>query len=159
MTTLIADLRSFSMGADRQVSHKGMRGEVTKIHKTKTYSNVQNFSVLSPDLPVLVGIAGVADYSDFVLEWVKNGMSPAFEPRIASKSNDLECIVLSKDSIYTIESEFCPLKEEAYPYYALGTGMQIAMASLYLGHSLEETLRVCHRFDLYTGNTFDILFL
>lgn len=160
MTTVIADLRTLTMGADRLLDHVGVQRSGTKIFKLTTYNSPDELSakaILLVGQTVLVGISGVLDYSVLICEWVRKGMSPFNDiPRVHSQSEDVEIMVLTSDVLYTVSSEFCPLVVEDFPYYAIGSGRQVAMTALYLGCDIEKALEVSNVIDYYPGGSFDL---
>ena len=157
MSTIIADRHSLTMGADRLASDGSLRCYATKIRKITISSVPEKDSMLRSGMEALVGIAENLMAKRAIFEWVRQGMASNFPSNLAGSG--VSTLILTSEALYTVDDKGYVFEEEDYEYYAIGSGAKIGMAALYLGHTLQEALAVSHRFDMYTGDTYDILSL
>ena len=118
--------------------------EVTKIHRLPDGS--------------LFGGAGEFDSAQELLAWLREGAQPDEWPA-CQKDKDLWCggILIRPDrTAWRIERQPRFLRIES-AHFACGSGREMAMAVMHLGHSSRKAVEVASVLDSACGNGIDVL--
>jgi ATP-dependent protease HslVU (ClpYQ) peptidase subunit len=101
----------------------------------------------------LAAAAGLSSFCGAFLEWVKTDFDPVKVPKTPNgKLCDIVGLVIDRKGTLT---EYCddllPLKVGRVPFYARGSGREVATGAMAAGASAEEAVRIASKFDIYTG--------
>lgn len=143
MTTIACN--KFSMASDRQYSHSG---GMKFLGGYKCQVVPQEFSEIFYDTPkMILGMCGDADMMSNIWEYVYDAQRAKKLP----KFKGVEILALKADgTIMTSQnmSSWLLVKE---PYYAIGSGMQYAIAGMASGLTPIEAVKLASKYDIYTG--------
>lgn len=160
MTTIIADCRTLTMGADRLVHDGGMRYQASKVERLDVASILHPSALLSPSVSVLAGFGGAFACRDIFFRWVASGMPLDDTPPSPASDSDFEALVLTADAtLYSVEWNYAPLLLHNVAFHVKGSGRMAGMAAMLLGCSVSQALQICHRVDISTGFEHDVLTL
>jgi len=131
LTTIVCSLTE--MAADRLCDDDGIKTYIIKIKHLGD---------------CIIGVAGDAeDLSKFIV-WYQDQDSDL-------DMGESTALVLTKDGIFTYESEH-PIKHEE-EYYSIGSGAPYALSALDSGFTLKESIKAARKRDLYTGGRIDVI--
>ncbi|GAA0767014.1 hypothetical protein [Brevundimonas olei] len=137
MTTIA--YRDGVIAADRLISENGNRvGETTKIAKLDN---------------LLAGAAGDLVFCQAFLKWFADGR--AGDAPAPTKEVSGSAIICEGSQITCHDvSGVCVIEAD---HYAIGTGSEFARGALAAGCSPAEAVKIAGQFDLYTGQTVEVL--
>lgn len=142
MTTIAWDGKT--LAADRQLTDGNLLRAITKIRAT----------------PVgLIGSSGTATLGRERVQWVIEGAIPDVFPKPAADDESSYLVVITPDGKinYYADAPY-PLRIED-KNFAIGSGRDFALASMYLGLSAPDGVHVAMQFDSGTGMGVDTLTL
>jgi len=129
-----------SIAADRLAVMEGLRRTTSKLHRF-------NGRVLTFAGEQATGLA--------LVRWYKDGADPAKYPERQKTDDWTRLIVASAGGVEHFERQPFPIRVED-PFSAWGSGRDFALASMYLGRSAEEAVRVACEFDTGCGGGVDV---
>lgn len=144
MTCIAWDGRT--LAADRRACLGTMIYEVTKVHRLPDGS--------------LFGGAGEFDSAQELLHWFREGAHPEEWPA-CQKDKDLWCggiLIRPEGTAWRIERQPRLLRIES-PFFACGSGREMAMAVMHLGYTAQKAVEVASALDSACGNGMDTLTL
>lgn len=110
------------------------------------------------------GILTGAGYYDEILEvvdWFQNGCKketiPQLPDRDSGKESDFLYVDTETGDAYFLTYPFLRRVKIKEQFFALGTGGQFAVGALAAGATPAEAMRIAHKYDVFTGSTFDII--
>jgi 20S proteasome alpha/beta subunit len=139
MTVIVWDGRT--LAADKRASCNGIVRTTTKIFRVRD---------------MLVGLAGDADYSRAMLQWVIAGMNEDRFPEHQKTSADYVSVL-----VITKSREILKFERTPYPIvfedkvFAMGSGRDFALAALHLGCDARRAVEVACALDVSCGNGID----
>ena len=133
-----------TLAADKMTSFGGLHGTTTKLHRIGS---------------LLVGGCGNTAMIQEMLTWIKNGRQvDKFPERQRDPQECTSIMVISEDSvILQYENTPYPLVIQN-PYWAIGSGRDFAMASMFLGKTALEAVEVASTLCNDCGNGIDVMF-
>lgn len=144
MTTIAYSFAHRQIAADRQATLQGNRiGEVTKIRRIG---------------PLLLAGAGSASFIHRFMAWVTAGMEgecPPMSNGLGSDASNAVGLIYWGDICIGFNEVGADLARA--PYFANGSGGEMARGVLALGASPEEAVRAAMKHDIYTGGGVDVL--
>ena len=147
MTTIAVS--KYMMAGDKQFSHSGgliMTGK-TKIHEIPADVSRDMFGVKR----AFVGFAGNADAFADAIGYL---FSPSDK---APKIRGVEMIMLTNKGEIYHATNFRNWLQICDPYFAIGSGMQFAMAAMASGKDPFEAVKIASKYDPNTGRGFNKL--
>ena len=144
MTTIAVNKKMIA--ADKQMTHSSgtkMTG-ATKIYELPESAAMKIFNVKR----ALVGFCGNVDSFANAITWLHN---PDDDP---PKVKGIEMLLLTEKGIYHASTlqNWTLIKD---PFFAIGTGMQFAMAAMEVGKTPFEAVKIASKFDNNTGQGFN----
>lgn len=141
MTTIA--YRDGIMAADgkRNDANDVKRGEVKKIH-------------LFDDC--IVGVSGDVPSITRFLDWVGSGMPQDNMPEMVSEKGFTATIVDAGGDVEIWQSDLTPMMQDA-PFYASGSGYEIAMGAMAAGASAEEAVEIACEYDAHSGGPVQVV--
>lgn len=108
----------------------------------------------------LFGGAGIAAAANAMHNWIEQGADPDKFPELQKDKDDWSrVIVIDLDKkVYEYERTPYPSLIESLPY-AIGSGKDAALTTLWLGHTISEAINMAARVDIDCGNGTDFLTL
>jgi len=111
-----------------------------------------------PNKGTLVGTTGAAGPCFIFMEWYEQHSKHAFEDMMddnqilhVEEEDDFWCILLTPDKeILIVDRFFCP-EEIPVPYYAVGSGGNIALGAMDAGATAREAVEIACRRDTYSS--------
>lgn len=106
---------------------------------------------------MLVGVSGDFSLGVELFEWVEAGRVPAQWP-LTQRATDDGCglLVIEEGRILKYERSPFPIICEE-PFFAIGSGREMAIACMYLGHSAEKAVQVASALLNDCGKGVDVL--
>jgi hypothetical protein len=142
MTTIAASVKTGTIAGDRQYTYSG----TTKfLGAPKVIAISDKLSAEMFGVPrTLIGFAGNADVWGQVVTFF------ADPTRKLPKLRNIEFLMLNKNGIYhaTTMENWTLLNEK---HFAIGSGMNFAMASMESGKTPKEACKVASKYDVMTG--------
>lgn len=143
MSTVLADSRSGTMYADKQMSIHS--ASVTKIFKTEKADGVW-----------LIGGAGNLTQLHDLVHWF-SGPADARAPTFDPDRGGIQAVVMGPDrQLWLYWNDTTPLPVEE-PYIAVGSGSEYAMGALDAGASPKRAMSIAARRDPNTNSALDVL--
>ena len=132
------------MAADRRLTDGNCKlGQTTKIFKIRDH---------------LVGLSGDTDRCCLMRSWFEGGALEDEWPLDPEKSEASMLVATPDGRLFCYDREPVPIRIEN-EFYAAGSGMEFAMAAMYLGCSAERAVEVACDLDKGSGNGIDVLCL
>lgn len=140
--TVIA-YRAGTMASDKQTQLGNHSHAVTKIYKTAG--------------GWLLGFTGDLVYGLEMVDWFMAGHNPLHLPAFQRTDDYVPMMAISPEGvIHLFEKSHKPLVVES-EFYAIGTGRDFALATMYLGHGASEAVVVASALSPSCGHGVDIL--
>lgn len=138
MTTIV--YKNGIMAADTREVSGGTARRCTKLYKFGS---------------TIIGTAGDS-YSGMVfVEWWKAGCPADDKPDLTSlaEDEDFECLVWHNGKLWVVNRLFVMVEVvlDDYPFFAIGSGSDIATGALAMGASAKRAIEVAADFDINTG--------
>lgn len=107
---------------------------------------------------VLAGATGTSAMCMAFRDWFRRGMvgDPPSPVNPADKDDGYTGVIFPGANVVLMWNDAGWLKAEA-PYYAAGSGREIALGALAVGASAEEAVRAASRHDTHTGGEITVL--
>ena len=137
MTTICADARVGLMAADSRVSWGNIPSVTRKIHRIGN---------------TLIGTAGSDENGRIFADWYAKGAKRNDEPTFDVGENgeeDFEALILDKSGLFWCSSKCVLVPVENI--WAIGSGMQVALALLRSGRSPSEAVEAAITVDMGSG--------
>lgn len=131
-----------TLAADKQVTISGTIFKCTKIERWNDK---------------LIGFTGDSDLGVSLLDWFKFSGDKLDYPQGKDKDNWAILIVISRDGTFCIYERFHTPTVYEPQLFAIGSGMDYAMAAMTLGHTAEEAVGVANKLDTGCGLGCDTL--
>ncbi len=149
MTTIVADRREGIMVSDNQNTLAGIRTPCRKIYRINA----------GPNKGCLVGTCGNSGPSLAFVEWYEYHSKPSYEEGfddnqtlgVGDDDEDFWCLILTPDKRILIGDRFMMTEEIPVPYFAVGSGGNIALGAMDAGATAEEALEIACRRDTHTS--------
>jgi len=94
-----------------------------------------------------------------VRDWVEAGMPQDKLPfDRGSESNSFEAIIIDiMGYAVLLDNSFLPSDPVWHPFYAIGSGKDIAYTAMHLGHSAAEAVKIAGEIDPWTGTEYMVI--
>jgi len=138
MTTIAWDGKT--LAADTLITENGKRvGRCSKIE------NVNG---------ILFGVSGGVEWLAAFRGWFLGGMK-GDRPAMKSGDSAAQAIVIYKDRVLSLMPDGWDVMMA--PFYAIGSGQDLAMGALALGHTAQDAVRAACMIDVYSGGEITVL--
>lgn len=138
MTTLV--YKNGIMAADTQETWDGRARRCVKLYKHGD---------------TIIGIAGDSFTGMLFVDWYIGGADKDDIPNLThlDADEDFYCLVWEKGKLWVVNRLFRMIEVELedHPFYAVGSGADIAHGALAMGASAKRAVEVAADFDIYTG--------
>jgi len=131
-----------TLAADKQRSFSGTTGRTTKL-----------FRIASGEV---LAIAGNEAMGRLLVDWYVNGANPTEWPE-AQKTEDWARLVVASKSGLKYFEKFPVAIELQEPFYAFGSGMDVALGALAMGATAERAVEVASQFIDSCGGGIDAM--
>jgi ATP-dependent protease HslVU (ClpYQ) peptidase subunit len=142
VTTIAVSWKDKSIACDLQLTHAS--GTVFKASSKVLELPVATSKGMFQEDRALIGFAGNADSWGDIVSWLTlyEGKPP--------RCKGIEMLLLTKSGIWhgTTMSNWLKINE---PYFAIGSGMQYALAAMVAGKTPLESCKIASRYDKGTG--------
>jgi ATP-dependent protease HslVU (ClpYQ) peptidase subunit len=138
MTTIV--YKNGIMAADTQETWDGRARRCTKLYKVGDS---------------IIGTAGDSFTGMLFVDWFSRGRADDDVPDLThlDADEDFYCLVWFKEKLWVVNRLFRMVEVELddYPYYAVGSGADVAHGALAMGASAKRAVEVAADFDIHTG--------
>ena len=138
MTTIAWDGKT--LAADTLITENGKR-----VGRCEKIGNVGG---------VLFGVSGGVEWLAAFRGWFLGGMS-GDRPAMKSGDNIAQAIVIHDGRVLSLVPDGWDVMKA--PYYAVGSGCDLALGAMALGHTAEEAVRAACMIDVYSGGEITVL--
>lgn len=133
-----------TLAADKAASNCGWKNTVTKIYSVPGG---------------MVGFSGDSDAAHDLLEWFRAGRVAANYPKCQSSDSRASAVFISETGQLMVYDKSANPNLYEQPFYALGSGRDYALATMYLGFDARRAVEVACAMDSDCGNGIDTLTL
>lgn len=130
------------LAADRQVNISGFTYETTKIYRVPSG---------------IVGFSGNGAHAMALLDWFKGDMSPATYPKESYEDGAGSMLITNDGELWVYDSNIAHHEVIKTKFFARGSGMDYALAAMYLGKSAIEAVEVACALNVNCGMGVDFL--
>ncbi len=107
----------------------------------------------------MIAAAGECQDIAAFFDWVEAGMTITDRPKFGLNDREVEVealMVTKKGKIYCFDNRIYPFEIDA-PFYALGSGGQLAMGAMACGASAFKAVKIASQYDTATGGEIKVL--
>lgn len=140
MTTIAWD--GTSLAGDKLIVNSGLKVYSTKIYRIKN---------------MLIGTSGTISSGKEMIHWLSNEEKiENFPPSQLDEDSWAPTLVIRNRKIFVYERSPFPYEVED-KFFAIGSGRDFSLASMYLGKSAKESIEIASKFDVNTSYETDVL--
>lgn len=105
----------------------------------------------------VVAACGNGEERPAVMAWLDQGGEPSRFPKL----EEIQVIVFDAVSVYEYlpHSHGHPYERKPEPFFAWGSGADVAIGAMAAGASAEEAVRIAARYDVHTGGEIEVIHL